>query len=214
MPEPISGHFEELRALCEVTGDKSSLAVGMYGLASEHMFNGRVREAARVASEQMELLETIGDPTMMIGVAFLTIGVKLETGEMHDMLRLAQPVIDWADGDPLKGNIILGSPLAVALVWRGVARCELGRQDGRQDIDDAISDRARRRHRPMDVSGQAALQVRRRSEARRRQGHWRRFSVRRLLDRPFFHARRRNHPPDHRAGRYPRDPPRRGALPA
>jgi hypothetical protein len=88
----------------------------MYGLASEHMFHGRVREAARVASEQMALLESIGDPAMTIGVAFLTLGVKLETGEMHDILRLAQTVIDWADGDPLKGNIILGSPLAVALL--------------------------------------------------------------------------------------------------
>jgi hypothetical protein len=137
--EPISGHFEELRALCEVAGDKSSLAVGMYGLASEHMFLGRVREAARVASEQMALLESIGDPAMTIGVAFLTLGVKLETGEMHDILRLAQTVIDWADGDPLKGNIILGSPLAVALLWRGLARCQLGRHDGSQDIADAIA---------------------------------------------------------------------------
>ena len=103
------------------------------------MFFGRVREAARVASEQMALLESIGDPAMTIGVAFLTLGVKLETGEMHDILRLAQTVIDWADGDPLKGNIILGSPLAVALLWRGLARCQLGRHDGSQDIADAIA---------------------------------------------------------------------------
>jgi hypothetical protein len=149
--EPISGHFEELRALCEATGDEASLAVGMYGLASEHMFHGRVREAARVASEQMALLESIGDPTMTIGVAFLTIGVKLETGEMHDILRLAQTVIDWADGDPMKGNLILGSPLAVALLWRGVARCQLGRHDGRQDIDEAIA-MARRAHPATHVS--------------------------------------------------------------
>lgn len=136
--EPISALVDELRELCETTGDKASLAVGMYGLASEHMFEGRIREAARVASEQTALLRTIGDQPMAIGVAFLTIGVVLETGDVHEMLRLAQMVIDWADGDPIKGNVIMGSPLAVALLWRGVARWQLGRPGGHQDVADAL----------------------------------------------------------------------------
>ena len=54
-------------------------------------------------------------------------------------MRWSQTVIDWADGDPTKGNIIVGSPLAVALVWRGTARFWLGRNGWRQDLDDATA---------------------------------------------------------------------------
>jgi hypothetical protein len=138
--EPISGHFEELRALCEVAGDKSSLAVGMYGLASEHMFFGRVREAARgaVLNRWRCWSPSAIRHDNRRGIPHARRQAR-KTGEMHDILRLAQTVIDWADGDALKGNIILGSPLAVALLWRGLARCQLGRHDGSQDIADAIA---------------------------------------------------------------------------
>ena len=40
---------------------------------------------------------------------------------MAEMLRMAQRVIDLADGDPTKGNLIVGSPLAIAIMMRGVA---------------------------------------------------------------------------------------------
>ena len=54
------GLFEELRQLCTAAGDKPSLATGMAGLAREHMMHGRVREASRLASETMALVESIG----------------------------------------------------------------------------------------------------------------------------------------------------------
>src|SRR6201995_5111831 len=52
---------------------------------------------------------------------------EIETGEVADTLRLSQTVIDLADGDPTKGNIVFGSPLAVALATRGTALWALGR---------------------------------------------------------------------------------------
>ena len=79
----------------------------------------RVREASRLASEAMALVESVGDPTLTVGLSFAAIYAKLETGEMADVLRWSQTVIDLADGDPSKGNFIFGSPLAVALASRG-----------------------------------------------------------------------------------------------
>ena len=61
--------FEELRELCGTAGDKVSLAIGMTGLATELCYTGRSREASRLASEQMALLEAIGDPTLSMGLA-------------------------------------------------------------------------------------------------------------------------------------------------
>ena len=65
------GRFAELRELCSAAGDKVSLAIGMSGLATELLYAGRSREGARLASEQMALLESIGDPTLTMGLAFI-----------------------------------------------------------------------------------------------------------------------------------------------
>ena len=87
-----------------MAGDKVSLAVGMTGLAVELLFHGRAHEASRLASEQMALLESIGDPTLTIGLARRwAISVKFDTGEIAAILRWSQTVIDLADGDPAKG---------------------------------------------------------------------------------------------------------------
>jgi adenylate cyclase len=134
----IGGHFQELRELCALAGDKASLALGMTGMVMDHMMQGRLVEASRLASEQMALLESIGDPALTVG-AGPAIVIKYRTGEIADVLRWSQTVIDWADGDPTKGNLIVGSPLAMALMWRGVARFWLGRDGWREDLDDAVA---------------------------------------------------------------------------
>ena len=72
------GRFAELRELCSAAGDKVSLAIGMTGLATELLYAGRAREGSRLASEQMALLESIGDPTLTMGLAF----VAFATGSM------------------------------------------------------------------------------------------------------------------------------------
>ena len=136
----ISGtRFEELRDLCIAAGDKASLAIGMGGLVAEHVFHGRLREASRVASEQMALAESIGDPALTVGLSTAPMTILLESGEMGEVLRWSQRVIELADADPTKGNFIIGSPLAVALATRGTARWAMGRPGWRDDYRQATA---------------------------------------------------------------------------
>jgi hypothetical protein len=126
--------FEELRQLCAAAGDKASLAIGMAGLVMDHAFQDRVREASRLAWEAMAVIESIGDPTLTVGLSFAAIYAKCESGEWPDVLRWSQRVIDLAGGDPSKGNFIFGSPLALAVTTRGIARYYLGRPGWRDDV--------------------------------------------------------------------------------
>jgi class 3 adenylate cyclase len=126
--------FEELRQLCTAAGDKASLAIAMAGLVIDHAFQERILEASQLASEAMALLESIGDPTMTVGLSMPIVYGRIESGGWLDVLRWSQRVIDLADGDPSKGNFILGSPLAVAFTSRGIARYCLGRHGWQDDL--------------------------------------------------------------------------------
>lgn len=134
------GRFAELRELCSAAGDKVSLAIAMTGLATELNYTGRLREASRLVSEQMALLESIGDATLTMGLAFVPFINWFDVGEFGEILRWSQTIIDLAEGDPAKGTGFgLGSPLAFALAFRGVARWWLGRPGWRQDLYDAFA---------------------------------------------------------------------------
>ncbi|MFZ1178208.1 MAG: cyclase, partial [Mycobacterium sp.] len=130
--------FEELRQLCTAAGDKPSLAIAMAGLVADHAYQGRVREASQLSSEFWTLVESVGDPTLMVGLSFAPIYAKMESAEWCDMLRWSQRVIDLAEGDPHKGNFIFGSPLALALTTRAVGRYCLGRPGWRDDLRHGI----------------------------------------------------------------------------
>ena len=69
-----------------------------------------------------------------MGLSFPLIYAKVENAEWSDVLRWSQRVIDLADGDPSKGNFIVGSPLALAFTTRGMARYCLGRPGWRDDL--------------------------------------------------------------------------------
>jgi class 3 adenylate cyclase len=132
--------FEELRELCTTAGDKVSLAIGMSGLVTELAYTGHSCEASRLASEQMALLESIGDPTLTMGLAFIGFNIWGDAGEFGEVLRWSQTVIDLAAGDPAKGaGFGFGSPLAIALAFRSNARWYLGRPGWRQDLHDAVA---------------------------------------------------------------------------
>ena len=131
--------FDELRELCTAAGDKASLAIAMAGLVIDHVYQGRVREASQLASENMALIESVGDPTLTVGLSTTPIYAKIESGEWCDVLRWSQRVIDLADGDPSKGNFIIGSPLALALTTRAMARYCLGRPGWRDDVQQALA---------------------------------------------------------------------------
>ena len=130
--------FAELRELCNAAGDKVSLAIAMTGLAAELNYTGRLQEASRLASEQMALLESVGDSTLTMGLSFVPFINWFDVGEFGKILRWSQTVIDLAEGDPHRGaGFGLGSPLAFALAFRGVAGWSLGRLGWRQDLHDA-----------------------------------------------------------------------------
>jgi adenylate cyclase len=65
-----------------------------------------------------KLLESIGDPVLTVALSFAAIAAKFQASDIAEVSRLAQRVIDLAD-DPTKGNLVLGSPLASALTFRG-----------------------------------------------------------------------------------------------
>jgi class 3 adenylate cyclase len=126
--------FDELRQLCSAAGDKASLAIAMAGLVMEHAHQGRVREASQLASEAWALLESLGNPTLTVGLSFAPIIAKTDSAEWPEVLQWSQKAIDLADGDPSKGNFIIGSPVAHAFTTRAMARYCLGRPGWPDDL--------------------------------------------------------------------------------
>jgi hypothetical protein len=140
----VHGHvagarFDELRELCTAAGDKASLAIAMAGLVVDHAFHGRVREASQLASETMAVIESLGDPTLTVGLSLPLFYAKMESAGCSDVLQWSQRVIDLADGDAAKGNFIVGSPLAVAFGTRAVARYWLGLPGWRNDMRQGLA---------------------------------------------------------------------------
>jgi adenylate cyclase len=131
--------FEELRELCTAAADRRSLAVGIAGLITWLDMKAHRREASRLADELIGLLEEIGDPTLTVALSFAAMIAKHETAEMADMLRFAQLVIDLAEGDPAKGNLIFESPLTSVTTVRGLARWCLGIAGWKDDFDQSIA---------------------------------------------------------------------------
>jgi len=132
--------FDELRELCASAADDVSLAIGMYGQVVVLSVEHRHREASVLASEQIRLLEESPNALRAVGVMHGAVLAKLRTGEAVEAYRLAQWSIDLVGDDPVKGrNAIVGSPLAVALLYRGLAGCSLGRPDWRNDMRSAIA---------------------------------------------------------------------------
>jgi adenylate cyclase len=131
--------FDELRELCTQAGDNVSLAMGLGGQVMARTFHNDLREASKLAADYVELLESIGNPTVMIAGAHPAIVAKCEAGEMVEALRLSQQVIDLAAGDTTRGGMLVGSPLAVATAMRGFVKCCLGISGWRQDADEAMA---------------------------------------------------------------------------
>jgi hypothetical protein len=132
--QAAGARFDELRELCAAAGDKASLAIAMAGLVMDHLHKARLREASQLASEAMALIDSIGDPTLTVGLSLAAIYARGECAEWSDALRWSEMVIDLADGDPSKGNFIIGSPLALALTHRAISRYWLGRPGWHDDL--------------------------------------------------------------------------------
>jgi len=137
--DQASEAFDELRQLSEQTGDKASLVLGMAGLAMDHILHARVREASRLASEYIALAESIGDWILTVRVTPAAMYIKYETGELAEGLRLAQTVIGLVEADTTGASENMGSPLAAALVSRGVGRLCFGLAGWREDLEQAAA---------------------------------------------------------------------------
>jgi adenylate cyclase len=72
---------------------------------------------------------------LTVGLLYGPSYAKYFAGEVHEALRLTQRVIDLAAGDLTKGNLVLGSPLALMTCGRGVAKCSLGISGWMDDLD-------------------------------------------------------------------------------
>lgn len=131
--------FDELNRLASAAGDKTSAVMGMTGHATLMQFHGKYREASQLASHQVQLLDSIADPRLTVGLSITPVIIKWATGEAAEALRLSQRVIDASGGDPVMGNLILGSPLAFALALRASSRCCLGLPGWRVDFDEAVA---------------------------------------------------------------------------
>jgi class 3 adenylate cyclase len=130
----VGVRFDEQRKLCTAAGDKASLAIAMAGLVMDYLWQDRMREASQLASQAWVLIESLGDPTLAVGLAHPLIYAKGVSAEWPEMLRWSQTVIELADGDPSKGNFLFGSPLALAFTSRVSARFCLGRAGWRDDL--------------------------------------------------------------------------------
>jgi adenylate cyclase len=130
--------FDELRALCTAADDKVSLAIGMAGQLIELTVHARRPEAAQLASEYVRLLESIGDPALTVGLSYAAIFPMYEAGQIGEALRLTGRAIELADGDPTKGNVIWGSPLALVTAVQGLLECFVGRPHWKDRMDEAI----------------------------------------------------------------------------
>ncbi|OBH58455.1 hypothetical protein A5686_24230 [Mycobacterium sp. E2479] len=136
---PETTGFDDLRDITAAAGDKKSLAVGMAGYLNTLTFNSRHREAVHAASEFAVLVESIGEPNMVVGLLYGAAQANWEAGEAAESQRLAQRIIDLADGDPVMGNFVIGSPLSWAITLRGASAMFLGRAGWRADIKRGIA---------------------------------------------------------------------------
>ncbi|WP_255361326.1 adenylate/guanylate cyclase domain-containing protein [Mycobacterium sp. 1245111.1] len=131
--------FEELRELCTAAGDRYSLAVGLSGHVTWMDMKARRRDASQLAQELIQLMEAIDDPTLTVALSFPAMIAKHETGEMAEVLRLAQRAIDLAEGDLAKGRLVTESPLTLAIAMRGFGRWCLGVGGWKSDFEQSIA---------------------------------------------------------------------------
>src|SRR6516162_4018640 len=77
----VGERVNQLRQLCTAAGDKASLVIAMAGLVADHVSQDRLREASQLASEAWTLIESVGDPTLTVGLSLPLLYAKVESGE-------------------------------------------------------------------------------------------------------------------------------------
>ena len=133
-----SGHadveFAELKELCAIAGDKRSLAIGLAGMALATQLGGGTREASGLATELVQLLDSVSDDALTVALSVAFLNITLGGGKIVAVLELAQRVIELAESKPGEVDLISVSPLANAIAIRGTARWFLGLAGWREDF--------------------------------------------------------------------------------
>jgi adenylate cyclase len=133
--------FDELQQLCSASGNELSQAVTTGLLAAARYRDGYLAEACRLAREVVAKAESFDDETAIRLMAPVTVFI-IYVGDASELLRIAQRIIDIADGDPAKGllpHASIGSPLVLATMIRGVARAAFGTDGWHDDLRRAVS---------------------------------------------------------------------------
>ncbi|OBF38714.1 hypothetical protein A5724_09115 [Mycobacterium sp. ACS1612] len=117
--------FDELRELTGNAGDLMSMVMGTSGLLVAMTLNHRLRELVSLAPDYIRVLESTGDPALILLMNTASHGMFI-AGRITQALALFERAIDVADGNATLGNFFFESPLAWALTLRGLARCSLG----------------------------------------------------------------------------------------
>lgn len=131
--------FEELRTLCVAAKDDLSLAVAMYGPIVRLSFDQRHREAATLVAEQIAILRRCQRPALAVGVIHGSVMAKLLAGQALEAYRLADWTIGLAEQDAAADAMSVGSPVAMTLLWRGIAGMSLGYANWRDDLSRSIA---------------------------------------------------------------------------
>jgi len=133
------GGFEELQELAIAADDKASLAIGMTGQMSALVAHGHYQQAAAMVGELMSLADSLGDSILSVGLVLAALTAKFGTGELTEVVRLADRIIANPGEDMAQGAIIFGSPLTFATMQRAAARMCGGAPGWRDDVDSAVA---------------------------------------------------------------------------
>ena len=127
--------FGELRELCISVGDSISLAFGMAGMLTGLIFHNRFRDAACVARECRDLVESMGEQPLLPSLFLAPANALVQAGELVEGLRMVQRAIELAEAGLAGDIMIVASPLAIAYGLSGASRVALGLPGWRDDLD-------------------------------------------------------------------------------
>ncbi len=130
--------FEELHELATAAADKASLAIGITGQVFALAVYGRYQEACRLVPELLNLGDSVGNSMLTDALLMAALTARFGTGELTEVMRLSQRIIDDTDADPRRGNFLIDSPLTVALMMRAAAGMCMGIPAWKGDVDRAV----------------------------------------------------------------------------
>lgn len=131
--------FDELRTLAAEADDKVALTMGMAGQVVSLVTRSRYREATELATEVGGLIDGLSDPATKLGLLLAVPAAKYEAGDLDEAIRVCEQMITLAGDDATLGEIVLGSPLAMAYALRGAARAWQAIPGWRGDVTFALS---------------------------------------------------------------------------